>query len=75
MKRRMVFYICTLILVCMFFRTIPAAAKENMGDINIGNMSEALPENKKYQNRYAVQSLPLENVEKIRHGNWILRAH
>lgn len=44
MKRRIVFYICTLILVCMFFRTVPAAAKENIGDINIENMSEALPE-------------------------------
>ena len=34
MKRRMIVYICTLILVCMFFKTIPTVAKENTDAIN-----------------------------------------
>ena len=40
MKRRMIVYICTLILVCMFFKTIPTVAKENTDAINIEKMSE-----------------------------------
>ena len=44
MKRRMIVYICTLILVCMFFKTIPTVAKENTDAINIEKMSENISE-------------------------------
>ena len=44
MKRRMIVYICTLILVCMFFKTIPTVAKENTDAINIEKMSENIAE-------------------------------